>query len=137
MLTKVLKQVVYGLFFFVVGVSYVNAASIGVSPVRATLSENQQIEAITLRNNGTKPATLQLEVMSWSQQNGKDIFKATRDVLANPPIVTVPAGGSQLVRFGLRRAPNLERELTYRIFIEELAPPPDPDFYGFEYDATH
>ena len=99
MLTKVLKQVVYGLFFFVVGVSYVNAASIGVSPVRATLSENQQIEAITLRNNGTKPATLQLEVMSWSQQNGKDIFKATRDVIAKPPILKVQAGGSKLDRF--------------------------------------
>ncbi len=42
----------------------------------------------------------------------------------------MPAGGSQLVRVGLRRAPDARRELTYRIFLQELPPPPDPDFMG-------
>jgi fimbrial chaperone protein len=42
----------------------------------------------------------------------------------------VPAGGSQLVRIGLRRAPNTQRELTYRIFMQELPPPLDNEFTG-------
>ena len=130
MLKRVMIQAAYGLFLLVAGVSVVSAASIGVSPVRATLSANQKIETITVRNTGTEPMSVQLEVMSWSQQDGEDVFTATREVLANPPIFTVPPGGSQLIRAGLRRAPDARRELTYRIFLQELPPPPSPDFNG-------
>jgi fimbrial chaperone protein len=130
MLKREIIQAAYGLFLLVAGVSVVSAASIGVSPVRATLSANQKIETITVRNTGTEPMSVQLEVMSWSQQDGEDVFTATREVLANPPIFTVPPGGSQLIRAGLRRAPDARRELTYRIFLQELPPPPSPDFNG-------
>ena len=130
MLKRVMIQAAYGLFLLVAGVSVVSAASIGVSPVRATLSANQKIETITVRNTGSELMSVQLEVMSWSQQEGKDVFTATREVLANPPIFTVPPGGSQLIRAGLRRAPDARRELTYRIFLQELPPPPSPDFNG-------
>lgn len=130
MLKRVIIQAAYGLFLLVAGVSVVSAASIGVSPVRATLSADQQMGALTVRNNGSEPVSIQLEVMSWSQQEGKDVFTATRELLTNPPIFTVPAGGSQLIRAGLRRAPDARHELTYRIFMQELPPPPSPDFNG-------
>ncbi len=106
-----------------------SAASVAVSPVRATLSASEPLGAITLHNAGTEPVSMQLEVLNWSQEAGKDVFTPTREVLANPPIFTVPAGGSQLVRIGLRRAPDAQRELTYRIFLQEL-PPSDPDLQG-------
>ena len=130
MLKRVMIQATYGLFLLVAGVNVVSAASIGVSPVRATLSANQKIETITVRNTGSELMSVQLEVMSWSQQDGEDVFTATREVLANPPIFTVPPAGSQLIRAGLRRAPDARRELTYRIFMQELPPPPSPDFNG-------
>ena len=130
MLKRVIIQAAYGLFLLVAGVSEVSAASIGVSPVRATLSADQQVGALTVHNTGTEPMSVQLEVMSWSQQDGEDVFTATREVLANPPIFTVPPSGSQLIRAGLRRAPDARRELTYRIFLQELPPPPSPDFNG-------
>ena len=130
MLKREIIQAAYGLFLLVAGVSEVSAASIGVSPVRATLSADQQVGALTVHNTGTEPMSVQLEVMNWSQQEGKDVFTATREVLANPPIFTVPPGGSQLIRAGLRRAPDPRSELTYRIFMQELPPPPNPDFQG-------
>ena len=130
MLKREMMQAACGLFLLVAGVSVVSAASIGVSPVRATLSADQSMGALTVRNSGTEPMSVQLEVMNWSQQEGKDVFTATREVLANPPIFTVPPGGSQLIRAGLRRAPDPRRELTYRIFLQELPPPPSPDFNG-------
>ena len=130
MLKRVMMQAAYGLFLFVLGSSLVSAASIGVSPVRATLSASQKIEAITVRNKGTEPMSVQLEVMNWSQQEGKDVYTASRELLVNPPIFTVPPGGSQLIRAGLRRAPDARHELTYRIFMQELPPPPDPNFMG-------
>jgi fimbrial chaperone protein len=73
---------------------------------------------------------MQMEVLSWSQREGNAVFAATRELLANPPIFTIPAGGSQLVRVGLRRAPDAQRELTYRVILQELPPPPNPDLTG-------
>jgi len=130
MLKRVMIQAAYGLLLFVAGVSVVSAANIGVNPVRVTLSENQKMGTLTVRNGGTEPMSMQLEVLNWSQEEGNGVFTPTRELIVNPPIFTIPAGGSQLIRVGLRRAPDAQRELTYRIFLQELPPPPNPDFNG-------
>lgn len=130
MLARAMIKAACALVLFAMGASPVSAASVGVSPVRATLSANQKIEAITVSNNGTEPMSVQLEVMKWSRQGGQDSFTATRELLVNPPIFTIQPGGSQLIRAGLRRPPDARHELTYRIFMQELPPPPDPDFMG-------
>ena len=130
MLTRALKQAACGLFFFVICAGIANAGTIGVSPVRVTLSDSQKIGSFSVRNEGTEPITMQMEVLSWSQREGKAVFAATRELLANPPIFTIPAGSSQLVRVGLRRAPDAQRELTYRVILQELPPPPNPDITG-------
>ena len=130
MLKRVMIQAAYGLLLFVAGVSVVSAANIGVNPVRVTLSENQKMGTLTVRNGGTEPMSMQLEVLNWSQEEGNGVFTPTRELIVNPPIFTIPAGGSQLILVGLRRAPDAQRELTYRIFLQELPPPPSPDFQG-------
>jgi len=130
MLTRVLKQTACRLFFFLVGASVASAASLGVSPVRVTLSDSQKMSTITITNRGIEPVIMQLELYSWSQRDNEDVLTATREVLANPPIFTVPAGDSQLVRLGLRRATDPKRELTYRVIMRELPPPPDPNLNG-------
>ena len=130
MLTRVLEQAACGLFFFVVCAGIASAGTIGVSPVRVTLSDSQKIGSFSVRNEGTEPITMQMEVLSWSQREGKAVFAATRELLANPPIFTIPAGNSQLVRVGLRRAPDAQRELAYRVILQELPPPPNPDAMG-------
>ena len=130
MLTRVLEQAACGLFFFVVCAGIASAGTIGVSPVRVTLSDSQKIGSLSVRNDGAEPVTMQREVLSWSQREGNAVFAATRELLANPPIFTIPAGSSQLVRVGLRRAPDAQRELTYRVILQELPPPPNPDLTG-------
>ena len=130
MLKRVTIMAAYGLFLFIASVGVVKATDIGVSPVRVELSDNQKMGAITLRNAGTEPVSMQLEVLNWSQAEGEDVLTPTREMLANPPIFTIPAGGSQLVRIGLRRAPDAKRELTYRIILQELPPPPSIGFNG-------
>jgi len=130
MLSRVIINAVFGLFVFLAGATVVNAGSIGVSPVRVTLSDKQKIGTITVRNGGTEPVPMQLEALNWSKEEGEDVFTSTRELIVSPPIFTIPAGGSQLLRVGLRGAPDAKRELTYRIFLQELPPPPTPDFNG-------
>ena len=104
MLTRILIQTACRLFFVLIGASVAYAGSFSVHPIRMTLSDSQKIGTITLRNKGTEPIILQMEILSWSQRESKDVFTATREILANPPILTIPVGGSQLIRIGLRRA---------------------------------
>ena len=73
MWTRVITVVAYGLFLFLAFVGIVNAAALGVSPVRVTLSENQKIGTLTVRNDGTEPVPMQMELMSWAQEEGEEI----------------------------------------------------------------
>lgn len=132
MLTCVLRQATCGLAFLLFGAGVANAGSFVVSPVRATLSSAQSIGSLVVHNNGSEPTVVQLELATWSQQDGKDAFVPTREVLATPPIFTVPPGGSQTVRVGLRRAPDAQSELSYRLFLQEVPPPPKPGVQGLQ-----
>lgn len=106
------------------------AASLSLVPVRISLTAKTPISAITVRNEGDEATVVQLEVSNWSQVDGKDLYVDTAEILATPPIFTVPAGGMQLVRIGLRRAADADRELAYRVFMQEVPPPQTPEFRG-------
>ncbi|MDC0607690.1 molecular chaperone [Amylibacter sp.] len=130
MMVRVIINTIFGLCVFLVGAIVVNATTLGVSPVRVTLSEKQKVGTLIVRNDGTEPVPMQLEIVNWSKEDGKDVFSPTRELIVNPPIFKVPAGGSQLIRVGLRGRTDAQRELTYRIFLQELPSPPDPNFNG-------
>ena len=108
------------------------AGSFEVNPIRVDLSANARSAALTVRNSGTEAVVVQTSVMSWTQENGQDDYASTRDVLGTPPIATIPAGGEQILRLGLRRAPDASNELTYRVFLQEVPPPPKPGFQGLQ-----
>jgi fimbrial chaperone protein len=116
-------QASWGLAFLFLFVSLAQAGSFSVNPVRVTLSATQTVGAITVRNEGTEAAVIQLETQSWTQRDGVDVLAPSNDVLATPPILTIPPGGSRIVRVGLRRAPDAQREVTYRLFLREVPPP--------------
>lgn len=106
------------------------AGSFSVSPVRVTLTAAEPIAALVIRNSGDEPAVVQLEATSWAQQEGADRYEPTRDLIATPPIFTLAPHGTQIVRLGLRRPPDPRSELTYRVYLTEVPPPPRPDFAG-------
>jgi fimbrial chaperone protein len=116
-------QVASGLMLFMLATGAACAGTLSLAPVRFSLSATQPIGALTVRNDGDQATVVQLDVADWSQVDGKDFYGATADILATPPIFTIPAGGSQLVRVGLRRAIDTTREASYRVFLQEVPPP--------------
>jgi fimbrial chaperone protein len=118
------SQALLGLAFLIY-MSGAHAGSFVVNPVRLKLSPNQTVDAVTVKNVGSEPTVVQLETSSWIQHEGKDSLASTTEILATPPIITIPPGGSRIVRVGLRRAPDPQHELTYRLFLREI-PPPEP-----------
>lgn len=97
-----------------------SAGAFQIAPVRLTLSPQQRTSILTIRNDSKQASIMQLELAAWTQDNGQELYTPTREILATPPIFTIPAGGKQIVRVGLRRKPDLQNELAYRIFITEV-----------------
>ena len=116
-------QALCGLAFLFLHAALAQAGSFSVNPVRVTLSASQTVAAITVRNEGTEATVVQLETQSWTQRDGADVLTPTNDILATPPILTIPPGGTRIVRVGLRRPPEAQREITYRLFLREVPPP--------------
>lgn len=106
------------------------AGTFQVNPVTVALTADKPVAALTVRNIGADPAVIQLQVMSWSQADGSDKFAPSSDILATPPIFTLPANGSQVIRVGFRRPPDVQGEHAYRLFLQEIPPPLKPGFKG-------
>jgi len=74
--------------------------------------------------------TVQLQPMQWTQQDGDDQLKATRDLIATPQIFNLKAGAAQIIRIGLAKKWESVSEGSYRLIIEEIPKPPEPGFQG-------
>lgn len=127
---KIFGQALAGLVFFSSMIAQAFAGSFSVSPVRVILTGDHPVIAMTVQNSEPEPTIVQLELVQWSQQEGKDIHLPTKDLLATPPIFTLPANGKQIIRIGLRKPLIQSNELAYRIFLHEIPGPPKPDFQG-------
>jgi fimbrial chaperone protein len=87
---------------------------------------------LVVRNSGAEPSVVQLQIVGWSQQDGEDVLVPSRDLLATPPIFTIPAGGTQTVRVGLRQRTGPQTEGSYRLILQEVPPPPKSEFRGLQ-----
>lgn len=110
--------------------SAAQAASLSISPVIITLDAKKQTAALTLRNEGNEARVLQAELLRWTQKDGENVHTPSRDILVNPPIVTLRPGQSQIIRVGLNRKVDKAQELAYRLYVSEVPPPPKEGFSG-------
>src|SRR5882672_2154772 len=94
--------------------TWVQAGTLQVNPLRLTLSPTQPTDVITIRNDSPQPTVVQVQAFTWAQEAEGDSYRPSTDLLATPPIFALPAGGSQIVRVGLRRMAPQSSELSYR-----------------------
>ena len=96
-----------------------HSTTLQVAPIRLTLTSQRPIAAMTIGNGDDQEIGVQAEVVEWLQENGKDVYRATQDVVANPLIFRIAARGQQILRIGLR-VPENAKERSYRIFLQQL-----------------
>jgi len=106
------------------------AAGWEIDPVRIELSPQQQTAALTVKNSSDQATSIQIQAVSWTQHDGKDIYAPTKELLVSPPIFTIAPKSEQIVRVALRREADPKSELAYRISLQELPPQQTPDFMG-------
>ena len=95
-----------------------SAGSLQVDPIRLEISSGRRTATVRVRNQEQVPVTIRAYPLDWQQQEGEDRYSETSAVIVSPPIFTIPAGGTQIVRVGLR-SPSAEPR-AYRLIVEEV-----------------
>jgi fimbrial chaperone protein len=107
-----------------------NAAGWEIDPVRIELSTQQQTAALSVKNTTNQSTSIQIQAVTWSQRDGKDVYAPTKELLVSPPIVTIAPKSEQIVRVALRRDADAAKELTYRLNMQEIPPKQSANFTG-------
>ena len=100
------------------------AAGLRVVPLKLEMTAKLGSATLQLTNLTPDQIAVQLDAKAWTQVNGADEYGDTKDLLFAPPIVAIGAGKTKTVRFRLRRGAALDRELAYRIYVQQLATAP-------------
>ena len=106
------------------------AASLVVSPINLFVVAPSKAGAISISNQNKAPVRLQIRIFRWRQQNGEEVLEPTRDAIVNPPSIIIPPEQTYTIRVArLTPAPTAAEE-SYRVIIDELPSPVDPNTPG-------
>lgn len=95
------------------------ASDLRIQPTRLTLTATEKLGSVVLRNEDTKPAAIQVELMTWTQKGTEDHFEPTRELLANPALFEIAPGAEQTIRIGTTTGEG-HTEKAYRVFFQEV-----------------
>lgn len=106
----------------VVAVAWLPAAagSLSVNPVRIELTANHPTTTVQITNQAAEPVLVQVHAVEWRLDANDEVELPTDDLILNPPIFTIAPGARQFLRLGPRHMPKSDREITYRLIVEEV-----------------
>jgi fimbrial chaperone protein len=99
--------------------------ALSVVPVNVFLAPGRSAATLTVTNTGSQETAVQIRPYVWKQSDGNDQLDATHALVISPPIASIPAGASQLVRL-LLKLPATDKEATYRILLDQIPPAAEP-----------
>lgn len=94
------------------------AGSLSVDPIRLEIGAGRRTATLRVRNQEPTPVTIRTYALRWTQIDGEDRYEDSAAVIVSPPIFTIPGGGTQLIRVGLR-TPSAD-PAAYRLMVEEV-----------------
>lgn len=121
-------RTLHGLLFaglMSLGLPFAHAADISIMPVAVHLSSGNDRTMVQIVNQGQDAVVLHAEAIAWHRDGGIDKDAPTSDLIVNPPVFTIAPGRTQIVRVGLRRNTESDREMTYRMVMREVPTPAD------------
>lgn len=105
------------LAFLLLSLGQGQAINLVFTPTQLTINPTRGLTSATsVQNRDTIPVEFTAQVMSWTQQDGKDILELTPEALVNPPRFVLAPGQTQTVRVGLRARGSLP-QATYRVVL--------------------
>lgn len=98
------------------------ATNLQLNPIKIDFAPGQQITSMQITNKDEQPIVLQLSVKKWQQDKaGKEQYSTSDDLLVTPPIFTLAAHQTQIVRLAIMKPLNLSSEQSYRLIVREVS----------------
>lgn len=95
-------------------------ASWRVVPIRIDLDVRNKTGSVKVINEGDTLLRFQLSASRWVQDDeAKDHYEETNDLIFFPRILSVPPKEERMVRTGFK-VPGTDAERAYRLFIEQI-----------------
>jgi len=94
------------------------AGSLQIDPIRLEINAGRRTATVRVTNQEQVPVAIRAYALTWTQIDGEDRYEDTTAVIVSPPIFTIPAGATQLIRVGLRNPAGGAR--AFRLMIEEV-----------------
>lgn len=103
-----------------------SAGLFSISPIRLDLDRQNRTDSITIGNNeAERKIEMQAKLFEWTQDaDGNDVYVESSNLVYFPRIFAVDRQDQRVIRVGLK-VPAPAMEQAYRLFVEELPPPPD------------
>jgi fimbrial chaperone protein len=102
-----------------------------VIPVTMEMAPGERARTLTIQNNTDSKASFQVRPFAWSQAGGPDQLDVTDGLVVSPPIGELAPGATQVVRLVLRSAAPTNREIAYRILLDQIPSASASDQIGF------
>jgi fimbrial chaperone protein len=103
------------------------AAEVEVGPVLVTLTPAARNAIVTVRNQGKETSRFEIQARAWNQgPSGEMELSATEEIAVYPPVLVVAPGEERNIRVGAV-TPFGSVERSYRVIVQELAPPETPE----------
>jgi fimbrial chaperone protein len=97
------------------------AGSFKAVPTKIFLNARAKTAVLRVTNSGNEKVTVQLDTKEWSQdENGKDVYTDTRDIIFFPRMADIKKGEERIIRVGYNGKISGATEKTYRLFVQEL-----------------
>lgn len=96
------------------------ASAYVVSPVSLTLSTDTPAGVFRLVNQDSHGIRISIGAKTWTQEDGQNRQRDTTELIVSPQLADIPAGGTQLIRVGLRDIHAIARERSYRLLFQDL-----------------
>ena len=104
---------------FILAVNF-NANASSITPIAIEINDTVKVNSITYTNDSKFEVLVQANQKLWTQENGKDKYTETSDLLIVPSFVKIPAGQKQVFRV-TKRDKNESQFKAYRLALEDVS----------------
>jgi len=106
--------------FFLLYPAALLAGEFSVSPIRMDFDKDVRTGVVTISAEGPEKLNLQMRAFEWTEDDqGKDVYTETQDLIFFPKIMTLSKGEKKTLRGGVETLP-VGKEKAYRLYVEEI-----------------
>lgn len=105
------------------GLAHAGGSGIAVNRTAILFVPGSEAQSFAISDSGEDTVKVQIRLFRWHNKGTEDVYEQTQDIGFSPAIVSLAPNESQVVRMVVL-APQRPQEGSYRLFIDQLPPPP-------------